>query len=67
MDLLEKYLKKLMAPPAQLAIDYDDPKKFRFKPPGVKDKEMYKYEKGRKAKFKHKAVVGELEKIFEDN
>ena len=68
MKIIEQYLKRLNAPPSQLAIDYDDPKKFRFKPPGVKDEETYKYQKGAKPKFKHKTpgVKEELELILTD-
>lgn len=67
MKIVEQYLKRLNAPPGQLAIDYDDPKKFRFKPPGVKDSEMHKYEKGRKRKFKKRVpgIKENLKSIFE--
>lgn len=49
MEVLEQYLKRLNAPPTQKAIEYDDPKKFRFKPPGTKYPS--KYIKGAKSKF----------------
>jgi len=55
MKLIEQYLKRLTTPPAQLAIAHDDPNKFKFRPPGVKDEETYKYTKGARPKFKRKA------------
>jgi hypothetical protein len=51
--LVEQYLKSLNAPPSQKAIAYDDPKKFRFKPPGTTYPS--KYIKGDKAKFKRQS------------
>jgi len=66
-------MKRITAPPGQLAIDYDDPKKFKFRPPGVKDSEMHKFQKGAKPKFKRKypgvdeTLKLELENIFGDN
>lgn len=68
MNFLEQYLKRLNAPPSQLAIDYDDPKKFKYKPPGVKDDELHKYPKGEKSKFKRKfpGVKENLEGIFSE-
>ena len=53
MDLIEEYLKRLEAPKSKTAIAYDDPKKFRFSPPG----HPYppKLIKGDKSKFKRKS------------
>lgn len=54
MELIEKYLERLNDPGPQKSIEYDDPKKFRFKPPGMSypSKGIVK---GDKSKFKRQA------------
>jgi len=54
MDIVEQYLRRLTEPPHQKSIEYDDPKKFKFKPPGM----QYPTKgiiKGAKPKFKRQA------------
>lgn len=48
----ESFLKRLNSPEGQKSIEYDNPKKFKFRPPGVTD--PHRYSKGAKPKFKPK-------------
>lgn len=54
MDIVEDYLKRLNAPTPQKAIEFDDPKKFKFKPPGM-DFPVKGIVKGEKPKFQRKS------------
>lgn len=52
---MKKEQKKITAGKPQLSIGYNDPRKFQFKPPGVRDPD--RYTKGAKPKFERKPVV----------